>query len=900
MNSFSQRMCRRLALGLFVPFRYVPTLFAMALSGSVLCHAQAELKMPPGRALPKMVLPDPNVKAEQQGWMVFIAAKGFKPRASWEDNASPLKDAPSLRFMESVFAILEYQAPGTMTNNWMLVGKKKDGDRRDLTIDSIYGWVPRDMVLDTNKCRTNPLSGIHKKLLMVNDPTLKAIAGDKMGWLVGTPRPDAADFFQVKLYEPLFVYKFVPREDSAKFALVGLTPEIQVATAQQQIKGWVDLEKTPHAFWNTRQGIEWNYLSTWPDVKAPDTRRIAPVKTYAEVGDAYGDYYRDLAPMAPENPRILFEEKLLELGPANRPLSRKSLPPHLAQRYQDLQDKFPTEKVSRPYKPEHSRPPLLETGEEGQARPGLPLIVRTRGNNELLRIGGIGGRGSLTAAQIDEIRNECSKRVGDVQAVELLFVVDRTGSMNDFFPAVADTIKRITDDAQRGVGQTGNVKIGIVMYDDRETDAAFNRQRPTPTELVHALEEVSGNDGRSRGQRMADLVRGKSAVGGGEPGEEMVQGMIDAVNHEKVVFSPWSYKIIVVLTDDGDRIGAPVENNQPGALATESKLLNRLREVVWPADSSPRHVVIVQVKEPDNRPESRSLVRQVKYLQEQTWARDPESKQQLIETVIATNREAAIARINEKYETARQAAKRLADEIASLASANPVEVGPEAKRLWSLANPGLAIEEYLAKGEGNQVFRPGYVWKWPLGQEGKQDKQQCKTCALLTKPEIEDINYTIRNLLRNAETKTPRDALKEMIDILAKGTPAEAEETSQLPESDETSQPPKAGKTSRTTGNDLFKARFGIELSSPLFRVDPANLDARLARQDIEDIRRRYLILEGIEKGVARSLKPSVIELAGEKLTRWEVEKEIPHDRFFSRYTDDETRWCWVSEDELP
>jgi hypothetical protein len=846
----------------------------------------AAIEMPNGEPIPTMVLPDP--KTSDQGWMAWVCAEGYVPRESWRDGAKPSATGTKLTFMAPCFFLREpYQAAGKETNNWVLIGSKVPGAASDLRVDKVWGWVPESVLLTRIDCLKNPLSGIHHKVLMVNDPGKKKDDGRKLGMLVDAPFVEARPRKELKLYDPLFIFKMLPREDNARFMLVGTSPRFKVD--DPSILGWVDAEKTDVVRWNTRQGIEWTNEATWPDVVPPQQRRTEPAEIIDSIEGNYVKFYPAefnirAAGQNPGAPRVLFPEAFAPISNLNL---KEDIPPPLRQRFEATRKAFPDAPVSRGFRPMHMRPPLLESAkevEEGNDPHDRLQLGRKpqKLRNELLYVGGIGGRNKLSAQEIDTIRAEASKLVGDLREIEILFLVDRTGSMDEFFPGVAKVIEEITNDAvaRQRVGG-GKVSVAVAMYDDRETDV---KPRATPMIVLAPLDDVTkfaAGKTNKAGGAIAEKVRAAVAVGGGDPGEEMVQGLLDAVS--QVRFSRWSYKMIVLLTDDGDHV-AQKTKDLATRVALEQAELDKIQSALVPKIGSPVELFLVQVKDPDQTDASKSLQRQINYLLEAQLKWLPDSKRELVATKVIGQQGDVATSIRARYEQAKAEAEAKARQMAALASSSPVGIGPEVRRIYQAAT-GKNLDQYLAESDETQVFRPGFVWKYSVGPNQKRGDEQIRISLMLTRVELSKLNRFLEAFINEAETTDPKTALLRMIEVT---------------DGDRFFEDLRAANKGVLTGNDIARAKLAIEFQTPLFKVDPNKLDQRLSRVDLEIVRHRSEILKGIEKNIAYSFEQQTITLAGEQIKVWRKKQEFVWDRFFSRYPGEDSQWCWIREDELP
>lgn len=175
-------------------------------------------------------------------------------------------------------------------------------------------------------------------------------------------------------------------------------------------------------------------------------------------------------------------------------------------------------------------PPFMELDFERQSGyPSTTPSTATPYDGRLVRLGAICG-GPVDAAVLGKLRKEAEQNAD----VEMLFVVDETWSMKEFFTGVADFI--------RDVGQAagGGFRIAVSYYTDGpqgERTTCSSLQKATPQVVTALADSV-----RQHKQQMpkGDYVN---------PPERMLDGVREAIN--KAGFTEGVTSIVVVIGDTG-------------------------------------------------------------------------------------------------------------------------------------------------------------------------------------------------------------------------------------------------------------------------------------------------------------------------------------------------------------
>ena len=178
--------------------------------------------------------------------------------------------------------------------------------------------------------------------------------------------------------------------------------------------------------------------------------------------------------------------------------------------------------------------PFMELGFERQY--GYPSTTPSTGtpyDGRLVRVGAICG-GPVDAAVLGKLRKESERNA----AVEMLFVVDETWSMKEFFTGVADFIRDVGQAA--GDGLERRPRIAVSYYTDGPQGA-----RTTCSSLQKATPQVVTALADSVRQHKQQMPKGDYV----NPPERMLDGVRDAIN--KAGFAEGVTSIVVVIGDTG-------------------------------------------------------------------------------------------------------------------------------------------------------------------------------------------------------------------------------------------------------------------------------------------------------------------------------------------------------------
>jgi hypothetical protein len=188
--------------------------------------------------------------------------------------------------------------------------------------------------------------------------------------------------------------------------------------------------------------------------------------------------------------------------------------------------------------------PFMELGfDQKSGYPSTTPSLATRYDGRLVHVGAICG-GPVDAAVLEKLREAADRNA----AVQMLFVVDETSSMEKFFPGVANFIRNVGQAA--GDGVVRRPRIAVSYYTDGPSG-----QRTTCESLREATPEVV--------TALADSVRRHvsrtPARSYANPPERMLDGMRDAIKIAQ--FTDGVTSIVVVIGDTGHEPEDPDKQN---------------------------------------------------------------------------------------------------------------------------------------------------------------------------------------------------------------------------------------------------------------------------------------------------------------------------------------------------
>ena len=232
--------------------------------------------------------------------------------------------------------------------------------------------------------------------------------------LTDTPDVKGKEITTINLYEILYIYKATePDADGEKFFLVGRRPYFiaELGKAGDTIHGWVSSKRV--FAWNHREAVQ---LNKNPEAVEWRTKNNKPIRLYGSVTDAA------------EQGKPMYEEDLTK-GPWH----------HQMQRY--------------------------------------PVITPASERNKLIwKVGVIGdsysGKKVISASLESQIQGKLEELKMSTKKVDVLLVIDASGSMGQFYASIGDTIDAIQGAIQNPA--ITDIRYAVSYYRDYTEEANPN------------------------------------------------------------------------------------------------------------------------------------------------------------------------------------------------------------------------------------------------------------------------------------------------------------------------------------------------------------------------------------------------------------------------------------------
>ena len=760
--------------------------------------------------------------------VVWVTYDGYQPRrAPGKDDPS---GAPPLGFMKPYPYAAEYQSG---SDTYLLL-VQADAETRKVT--QKIGWVSSRYVLRSNHALRDPATRIFRKGMIVNTAfSLKQGQPLEKAPILLTPEPTAKPNREFSLSNIYFIYAETDPADPVKgYALLGAAPYFNQteglrnpASVRELVLGWVP--KSRVCLWSTREALEWDTDSTLPTARP---RRKKTGHVYRTIDDA-----------------------------------KKALK---GQKAEHLFEEVFADGVSLPFPYDRTRYPIVafDRPRGGGTTLSLPL-----GDNVLRKVGIVGGfvdaggRPVADLANLEKLQRRIRALADELSTTEVLFVIDDTGSMSEWFKTVAATVESIIESVKKD--QSRNVRIAITYFNDVEEGVSLDK-------AVIARKLV---DARSaRGQEMVDELKKHRAVDGGDPREQMFHGIKKGV--EVAGFQPNARKIVILIGDMADKSNENDPNHAPE---------KAVREMLLPAGQSPIEFYAVQVVDPESHGDARAfrkqmgtllglmradLVSRYKVKREEAPSRCGYFSSQ--------NKNQVRDKINERYAALRQQAEKLKGESAAAGRGEWTRISPELERI--LKDQGIDIEP-LRKAGGFQLFEYGYVWEKSI-----EGIPQTRVRLLVSDGELQSFVDVLASLDSNDPGK--RTSEKQVITNLVQTHIGELQDRLKVELKDEL-------KREDWSFDSVILRSKGLTAKSPLLKraIDDIKDDAITSRER-QDVLRKKKMLEDVRNNVEYDYQQREV---GEtfKIKVWDrVGARRQKQRLFSIGGDNSVKWCWVDFDK--
>lgn len=520
------------------------------LLASIAPAAAPDVRWPSGERLTYVDLSERYQKDGKQlkAFPVWVASEGFQPLQKPSPQSAPSGAAP-LPFLTQVLLLGStkddfHQGEGGV--NFYLIAAPGESGRNP----SPLGWVPKVRVLTRNVCLTDERSEIRIKAMVVNSLTYLKEGSDAADVKLLPPRvrlaPDSSgkDEGAFRFFDFYFVWADTdPSKDKEGYALLGDIPVFNPHSettpagfrALSRIIGWV--EKSRLCFWRTREAVQWDDLK-WQD--DPPRVRTEPGKAYATREHALGDLGRtDREPDARKAGAVVTEGKFLGGKP---PL----------------------------WEPRRMRYPLLMIRNDRDEE----LTHEAHGKNLLRKVGVIGdvydekGQQVMTEKARQAITAEIRRTEEQLSRTEILFVIDRTSSMADWWVATEKWVQKLI----RQVRVEGrSVAVGFCFYGDVHPGIPGKEGKATLEEAVKLKGVIPGRlldcdrDREELEEKLKYLANRNEVIEGGFRPEMVYAGLEIGLLEAR-----WggkegarhARKMVVLIGDDGNHPLPADEENQ--------------------------------------------------------------------------------------------------------------------------------------------------------------------------------------------------------------------------------------------------------------------------------------------------------------------------------------------------
>lgn len=602
------------------------------------------------------------------------------------------------------------------------------------------GWLPEEQVAPfANKegfpqALREKRSPIHRKCMLINLLDEAKKADDLRAQVTFTSRPDGRG--KATLSRALFTIYYVYQETPTHF-FVGDQP---LGRLSETFVGWVPRERVCQ--WNTREAVEFN----------KDDKRARPALLFKTRQDLEAYLKADPLP------------SLRDLGPDGafepKPVATEDL---AAPRWKHFQARFPL------------------VSEDGVTQGVEPV-----GGFKVYKVGVIGdvyardlrGGPILTNRQLEEARRQVEEMRRQVATIQVMFVIDATFGMDDYFKAGHEAVKQIAAGV-RDLGDAAlrpDVQFSVNFYRDRRNDAGGK---------IPAFDGYPFND---RVGDVLDRLAGARALGGGDAYDSVYYGISKALEPDprqpppagqKTKFAPNAIKVLVLIGDDGN-----------DDTDTDYTLDRVVKDLVAAGDGQPVNFFAVSVGD-QAKPRFKALTDQTKAISDRLLAHQRETLKRAYAGNLPAEVDAALTKmaadgltgvdankvaqgIARRFDLAR-AELLVKERLLRDLEKGEVRVGPapapavpgEVPAGYGVVWEKQVLEELKKKGlqglqearDGVQLFRTGWVVERdpeePIPNGKPEAPPTIRHAVLVSKAELEKLKVVLAVLLE----KWDEDAL---------------------------------------------------------------------------------------------------------------------------------------------
>ncbi len=548
--------------GLFCAVR---VLLLSSLALAVTAASAAEPKLP--TPIPKRVLA-PNGIVAAKRWCLVHGAPLHRDR----DPSSEVLGR--VGFMEVVHLAEGYPEkvttleadryrldPSTRAtnNDWALVCIPDPTSPQETK--SFRGWIPRRYLTDSLAAERDPETHIQKKAVIRTSKVQGELRAEPVQPLLAPPGlvTDLAGVAPVKmppkleLYRLLFVYA-----EYGEWVLVSpdavQSPAAPQSEHQANVFGWIPQNRL--ARWNTRECFQW-------DRETYANREANVGRLFLSAADAIASATSKSEPamnsLSEPDPRTA-QGKVVTLAKD-------------AMRFHLLTNPKEAQQQGKDRNGEWARP------------------VRSAGGktvfNQLFEVGAVLSDGRVNS-RIERDQGRLETLANESSDIEILFVIDDTGSMHVAFKVVADVVVQISESLSNPP-TSGDVRIGICYYHDGNS---VEQAVDTTTTLLASITKGDGLKQRVQQLNVHEVIE--------DPLDDPLERMFDGISQgiKKAGFKSHSRKIVILIGDCGEK-------------GTSKASLKDLVAQLIPTEESPIEFHAIQLKDPKKNKDYETFQRQI-------------------------------------------------------------------------------------------------------------------------------------------------------------------------------------------------------------------------------------------------------------------------------------------------
>lgn len=748
---------------------------------------------------------------QKDGVRAFAVSEGYRPLSAPRADALP-SGAAALVFLGECYIVSELQT------TYALVTDKPSGQN-----PTVLGWVPHGLLLQRQLAYQDPFSKVALKCIAVNTRTFltESVDGEAPSKLTPPrvrlgPDPNGKDAGTLRFFDFFYVWGNTDPEDPEKgYVLLGrkqafprFEPDPAAMMALTGMVGWV--EKKRVCFWRTREALQWD------DLRRPE--RTVPGQTHATLGDAESSF-RERGATPTSGVRQVVEQ---------------------------FADGKPV-----PWGTRQMRFPVINFRKEPK---GLALPAHPYPGNRLFKVGVIGdvydgaGRQVMTEQTRQAVAAELDRLRGQLARTEILFVIDRTESMDEYWKATAEAVRRLLDAVAKS---DRSLAVGFCYYGD-VFPATPQEGKATVAQAVELGGVVPGPlldakaDAAALQNALDRLADKKFKLPDGNRPEMVYAGLEAGILGAKT-WSPYARKMVILIGDDG---------NHALPAGEEAKVHERLAGLLANSGGggyeTPKEFYALQVKEVSANPNDETVLfrRQMLALTAAAKKREPASRAEYFQNADADRFLAGILRRYEELEQRKAAMRVDVDRIATgqqtkcddpeLAAILQEELRKFNRDSGATGKP-LTVADLLAEG-GGQPFEERLVWE----REPGTNVTQVRHMLLVSGGELQSTVKLFENYFYETENPPTLHAIAKGLLQVQRGELAERADGKPPPDTDQQVLAQMSARYGFTFTNDLISF-LGYD------KTDKEKLDTKWqppdesAQRELQyKLQRRFLLLQDI------------------------------------------------------